>query len=130
MAGTPTPSQAVMTPPPRPSPECWPSTRRSPKNNPLRNPLLTFEPFRQCIARSTPVLKNGLNAAFSDATGADRPKQRLFESTRAHQTRKIRTCFRLEKGSDFSFSSGSRMKEDKTCRILKQSRQSVCICYN
>ena len=24
----------------------------------------------------------------------------------AHQTRKIRTCFRLEKGSDFSFSSG------------------------
>ena len=28
------------------------------------------------------------------------------ESTRAHQTRKIRTCFRLEKGSDFSFSSG------------------------
>ena len=28
------------------------------------------------------------------------------KSTRAHQTRKIRTCFRLEKGSDFSFSSG------------------------
>ena len=27
-----------------------------------------------------------------------------------HQTRKIRTCFRLEKGSDFSFSSGLRMK--------------------
>ena len=25
----------------------------------------------------------------------------------AHQTRKIRTCFRLEKGSDFSFSSGT-----------------------
>ena len=35
---------------------------------------------------------------------------RWFESTRAHQTRKIRTCFRLEKGSDFSFSSGLRMK--------------------
>ena len=35
---------------------------------------------------------------------------RWFESTRAHQTRKIRTCFRLEKGSDFSFSSESRMK--------------------
>ena len=32
---------------------------------------------------------------------------RWFESTRAHQTRKIRTCFRLEKGSDFSFSSGT-----------------------
>ena len=29
---------------------------------------------------------------------------------RAHQTRKIRTCFRLEKGSDFSFSSGITMK--------------------
>ena len=32
---------------------------------------------------------------------------RWFESTRAHQTRKIRTYFRLEKGSDFSFSSGT-----------------------
>ena len=28
----------------------------------------------------------------------------------SHQTRKIRTCFRLEKGSDFSFSSGTTMK--------------------
>ena len=27
-----------------------------------------------------------------------------------HQTRKIRTCFRLEKGSDFSFSLGTAMK--------------------
>ena len=35
---------------------------------------------------------------------------RWFESTRAHQTRKIRTCFRLEKGSDFSFSSGTTTK--------------------
>ena len=35
---------------------------------------------------------------------------RWFESTRAHQKRKIRTCFRLEKGSDFSFSSGTTMK--------------------
>ena len=35
---------------------------------------------------------------------------RWFESTRAHQTRKIRTCFRLEKGSDFSFSLGTAMK--------------------
>lgn len=35
---------------------------------------------------------------------------RWFESTRAHQTRKIRTYFRLEKGSDFSFSSGTTMK--------------------
>ena len=32
---------------------------------------------------------------------------RWFESTRAHQTRKIRTRFRLEKGSDFSFSLGT-----------------------
>ena len=35
---------------------------------------------------------------------------RWFESTRAHQTRKIRTYFRLEKGSDFSFSSGTTTK--------------------
>ena len=35
---------------------------------------------------------------------------RWFESTRAHQTRKIRICVRLEKGSDFSFSSGTTMK--------------------
>ena len=35
---------------------------------------------------------------------------RWFESTRAHQTRKIRTYFRLEKGSDFSFSLGTTMK--------------------
>ena len=35
---------------------------------------------------------------------------RWFESTRAHQTRKIRTYFRLEKGSDFSFSLGTAMK--------------------
>nr|DAO37235.1 MAG TPA: hypothetical protein [Caudoviricetes sp.] len=27
-----------------------------------------------------------------------------FDSHRLHQTRKIRTCFHLEKGSDFSFS--------------------------
>ena len=35
---------------------------------------------------------------------------RWFESTRAHQTRKIRTYFRLEKGSDFSFSLGTTTK--------------------
>ena len=35
---------------------------------------------------------------------------RWFESTRAHQTREIRTYFRLEKGSDFSFSLGTAMK--------------------
>ena len=33
-----------------------------------------------------------------------------FNEFYAHQTRKIRTCFRLEKGSDFSFSSGITMK--------------------
>ena len=35
---------------------------------------------------------------------------RLAQSTRAHQTRKIRTCFRLEKGSDFLFSLGTTTK--------------------
>ena len=46
---------------------------------------------------------------------------RWFESTRAHQTRKIRTYFRLEKGSDFSFSSGLKMKapvDDAKLRYL------------
>ena len=46
---------------------------------------------------------------------------RWFESTRAHQTRKIRTYFRLEKGSDFSFSSDTTMKapvEDTKLRYL------------
>ena len=33
-----------------------------------------------------------------------------FESDQVHETREIRTCFRLEKGSDFSFSSGTTMK--------------------
>ena len=32
-----------------------------------------------------------------------------FDSRQLHQTRKIRTYFRLEKGSDFSFSSESKM---------------------
>ena len=50
---------------------------------------------------------------------------RWFESTRAHQTRKIRTCFRLEKGSDFSFSSGTITKapvEDTKLRYLVTDR--------
>ena len=34
---------------------------------------------------------------------------RRFESDQVHETREIRTCFRLEKGSDFSFSSESKM---------------------
>ena len=38
------------------------------------------------------------------------PRGQGFESLQVHQTRKIRTYFRLEKGSDFSFSSGLRMK--------------------
>ena len=33
-----------------------------------------------------------------------------LSSAQVHQTRKIRTCFRLEKGSDFSFSSGTTTK--------------------
>nr|DAW08173.1 MAG TPA: hypothetical protein [Caudoviricetes sp.] len=34
-----------------------------------------FEPFRRCIARSVPCSKSGLNAAFSDTAGMDRPKE-------------------------------------------------------
>ena len=37
-------------------------------------------------------------------------RARGFESHHLHQTRKIRTYFRLEKGSDFSFSLGTAMK--------------------
>ena len=48
--------------------------------------------------RYTSRRQKGPCGAFLDA--------RLATSTRAHQTRKIRTCFRLEKGSDFSFSWG------------------------
>mgnify|MGYP000025476069 CR=1 FL=1 len=53
---------------------------------------------------------------------------RWFESTRAHQTRKIRTCFRLEKGSDFSFSSGLKMKapvDDAKLRYLVIDRKPL-----
>ena len=53
---------------------------------------------------------------------------RWFESTRAHQTRKIRTYFRLEKGSDFSFSSGLRMKapvDDAKLRYLVIDRKLI-----
>ena len=53
---------------------------------------------------------------------------RWFESTRAHQTRKIRTYFRLEKGSDFSFSSGLRMKvpvDGVKLRYLVIGRKSI-----
>ena len=53
---------------------------------------------------------------------------RWFESTRAHQTRKIRTYFRLEKGSDFSFSSGLRMKapvDGAKLRYLVIDRKSI-----
>ena len=53
---------------------------------------------------------------------------RWFESTRAHQTRKIRTCFRLEQGSDFSFSSGLRMKapvDGAKPRYLVIDRKSI-----
>ena len=51
-------------------------------------------------------------AALSQKTAQKQPSglflaALLATSTRAHQTRKIRTCFRLEKGSDFSFSSGT-----------------------
>ena len=38
------------------------------------------------------------------------PGNHEFDYGMAHQTRKIRTYFRLEKGSDFSFSSGTTTK--------------------
>ena len=53
---------------------------------------------------------------------------RWFESTRAHQTRKIRTYFRLEKGSDFLFSSGTTMKapvDDAKLRYLVIDRKPI-----
>ena len=53
---------------------------------------------------------------------------RWFESTRAHQTRKIRTYFRLEKGSDFSFSLGTAMKvlvDGAKLRYLVIDRKSI-----
>ena len=40
----------------------------------------------------------------------ERVEDELFVTIHHHQTRKIRTCFRLEKGSDFSFSSGTTTK--------------------
>ena len=52
---------------------------------------------------------------------------RWFESTRAHQTRKIRTYFRLEKGSDFSFSSGLRMKAPVDAIKQLKFREEVII---
>ena len=59
---------------------------------------------------STDLLKaveeGRLDLAFTSHPGD--PAQ--FESFAFHQTRKIRTYFRLEKGSDFSFSSGTTMK--------------------
>ena len=53
---------------------------------------------------------------------------RWFESTRAHQTREIRTYFRLEKGSDFSFSSGTITTapvEDTKLRHLVIDRKPI-----
>ena len=53
---------------------------------------------------------------------------RLATSTRAHQTREIRTYFRLEKGSDFSFSSGLKMKapvDDAKLRYLVIDRKPI-----
>ena len=49
-----------------------------------------------------------------------------FNSLPAHQTRKIRTCFRLEKGSDFLFSSECRTRNNakpgnpskRDCRVF------------
>ena len=51
-----------------------------------------------------------------------------FTLSAAHQTRKIRTCFRLEKGSDFSFSSGLKMKapvDDAKLRYLVIDRKPL-----
>ena len=53
---------------------------------------------------------------------------RGFDYSLSHQTRKIRTCFRLEKGSDFSFSSGLKMKapvDDAKLRYLVIDRKPL-----
>ena len=55
-------------------------------------------------------------------------QMRGLRGTRAHQTRKIRTCFRLEKGSDFSFSSGTITTapvEDTKLRYLVIDRKPI-----
>lgn len=55
-------------------------------------------------------------------------RARGFESHHLHQTRKIRTYFQLEKGSDFSFSSDQRMKapvEDTKLRHLVIDRKPI-----
>ena len=51
---------------------------------------------------------------------------RWFESTRAHQTRKIRTCFRLEKGSDFLFSSENKMKARSKRLCVRNLTKKTC----
>ena len=79
-------------------------------NNPLCNPLLTLRPGRKGFVFHFGCPKIRMIPNFLESKGLGGTKPWLFESTRAHQTRKIRTCFRLEKGSDFSFSSGLRMK--------------------
>ena len=55
-------------------------------------------------------------------------RARGFESHHLRQTRKIRTYFQLEKGSDFSFSSDQRMKapvEDTKLRHLVIDRKPI-----
>ena len=72
-------------------------------------------------------------AALSQKTAQKQPSglflaARLATSTRAHQTRKIRTYFRLEKGSDFLFSSGTTMKapvDDAKLRYLVIDRKPI-----
>ena len=70
------------------------------------------EGWRQ-LARSTKQagdvgLLCGLQAAYAEKR--DERYDAVFKNFYTHQTRKIRTYFRLEKGSDFSFSLGTAMK--------------------
>ena len=86
-----------------------PSPARKFPQKTLTNPCLSGNIYKQSVrlrieygrVPEWPMGTDCKSAAF---------QLRWFESTRAHQTRKIRTCFRLEKGSDFSFSSGTTMK--------------------
>lgn len=64
----------AMTPPRRPSPACCPSTRRAPK---ITHFATTFNVRAVPVVHraSVPCPKIGLNAAFSDTEGTDRPKK-------------------------------------------------------
>ena len=57
-------------------------------------------------------LSRGLVQSSNARAFGSHPRGQGFESLQVHQTRKIRTCFRLEKGSDFLFSSECRTRNN------------------